>query len=255
MSIIVESYARSVIATGSLVATKPLGVSDNDWLCIPIGRDDNVINVTLPSGWNLVSSIAEVLEASGDDRSMLIAVKKIVDAGSEPVDYTFTWSGDSSEPSVGSIFRFSGVDATTFEDVAYVEVTHYATQNSSDAPNAVAITTNTNAAVVLIFASGTRSISTTDPDLSGASVPAGYSGIGGITGAGYDDSGTGSRDVLWLCAIKEVTTAGVETPAPWTGLTNALNDFSVMTIAIKPAVAPGGGVLPVIAHHRQLNFS
>jgi len=236
MAITFPASARATVASGTLTISQPSGLEDGDYLLFEAARDDDVSEATYDTGF---IEIARKLEASGDDRSGYIAQKYISDAASEAATYSFSWASDSGEPAVGSLVIVRGADPAAFLDVAYVEGTHYLTQNSSSGPDGASITTNTNGAVVVVFAFGTNFDGTTDPDVSSATRPTGYTALGGVSGGGWDRSGTGSREAQWLSSYKTVATAGAEDPAAYTGFANSSNDYGIFTFAIKPIADTG----------------
>lgn len=232
MAITFPAFTRALIDPGTdLVLTKPSGLVNGDYLQAKIGRDDNVGVLTLPTDW---VTIARVQEAAGDDRELLFAIKKIVDAAGEPDDYTFVW--DDSEPAVGTLAIVRGANLTDYLDVAFVEGTHYASHLNTDAPNPPSITTVTDGAVIDVLVVGTNANGTSDPGINNATFPTGYTAFGGQA-TGWDRAGTGGRRPQWLGCFKEIATAGADNPSAFGGLANALNDFSSMVIAIKPAAS------------------
>ena len=235
---------RATVTTGSLVIDKPttgVTLANNDYLHVLIERDDNVSTVTLPTGWVLWS---ENLEGSGDDRSCVAARKLITNAAGEGTDYTFTWSADTGEPSIGTIWVVRGVDISNPEDATTI----YSSQNSSAAPNCLPITTVTDGAVVMAFAGAVNNSGSTDPVVSGATFPTGYTPSGGSSNAGFDSAGSGAREPQWLACYKTVATAGIEDPGAFGNLANALNDFQCLTIAFRPATPPSNDFITSVGN-------
>ncbi|MEM1326554.1 MAG: SdrD B-like domain-containing protein [Bacteroidota bacterium] len=88
----------------SLTITVPAGNLD-DLLLATVVTDGNT-SFSTPSGWQLIDPTDGVGTASGDNATLAIYFR-IAD-GSEPANYTFTWTG--SEQAIGAISRYSNVD-------------------------------------------------------------------------------------------------------------------------------------------------
>lgn len=128
-----------------------------------------------------------------------------------------------------------GQDLTTPWDVTFSAGSHRAEDQNNDTPTNPAITTVTDAALVLLFALGHQ--------FGGTWVePSGYT----LRSSG---NGTGGFNVHGV-ATKEVTSAGAETPGAWQNTGGAASLDSILyTLAVRPATGgPTGPVGTVVTY-------
>lgn len=100
-----EAHTATGVASTSVTVTKPSGTVSGDYLLAFIWVESSP-TVTPPSGWNLELSQNETTHGSGTGY-----VYSKTAGGSEPADYTWSWTGDSK--SNGIVIRISGQDAVT----------------------------------------------------------------------------------------------------------------------------------------------
>ncbi len=95
---------------GSVTIAKPTGTVLNDVMVATIASRDLTVSVTAPTNWILVNSVSQT---SGGTNGMKLSTYYKVATGSEPANYTWTFSGGTLEFHAGGINTFSGVDTSS----------------------------------------------------------------------------------------------------------------------------------------------
>jgi hypothetical protein len=117
-----ESHSQNTIDGTSLVVTKPTGVVEG-WYMIANGNHStggaNALDGANPAGWT------QLFVGNNGDENIGVWIKKAT--GSEPTDYTFTWT--TSNACIITIDAFSGVHGTL---ATAVHKEHYNVQTAAD---------------------------------------------------------------------------------------------------------------------------
>jgi len=189
---------------GSVTLTFPVDVQQDDVVYVCSGIDGTVSPST--SGYTEITTIT-----SGGHR---VGVwRKIM--GATPDDsVTISGTGQPQDAHTAVALILRGVEVTQPEDA-----TSTTASGSSTDPNNPAITTNTNTALVLAFASSRVND-------TAITAPSGYNNQTNIAVSDTNPSTT-------AVATKEISPAGVEDPASWTDW--ASGTWGAITVAVRPA--------------------
>jgi hypothetical protein len=180
--------------------------------------------VSPTTGWTLMGNEAFTTDT---DQQMCVAVKRISSPGSEPTNWEFDRGSNAYQDWAAISLLLRGVDPDTTLDVA-IDVQEGTNDLTPDAPDITTLTDN--ALVVTGHMSSTNAANRADTVTRGA--PSGFTLVG---------TGAVKLYAFVALAYKQQASAGAVSIGPWThSPDNAVDDFQVFTLAIKPA--PGGGV-------------
>jgi hypothetical protein len=211
-------------ASGTLVnLTYPTGVTFGELLVAVIAHSTGTAPTTNPGGWTLGASRNSVASEGPS-----LSVWYRVSAGTESGDVQFATNPTAGRVT-GHMFRLSGVDTTTIEDVA--EQTASVNSTTLVTPS---ITTVTNNAMLLYSITLNAS---TAADITGPAEPTKIVG----------STGTGRR----LSVYTELkSSAGATGTRTWTA--NGTLPFTGITMAMRPAAAGPATVVAVPATAQAL---
>lgn len=196
-----------------------------------------LITAYASSGWTELTGSFEQ-QAGGNDRSGSILRKVITNAGGEPSSYTFTRTGDATNPFVQKviIYQLRGVDTATPEDASAVK------NNGSDdfTPDNVDITTVATGAMVLIAhlaAFGdTEAITGVTPG-----APSGYT-LGSNCAPVDPSAGSAPRGIMLATAHAIPGTAGAQSIGVWTHTPDeATREYITWAVSVKPLATAAAG--------------
>ena len=192
---------KSQAASTSTTITKPTGTVQDDLLVAHISVEGGDPTFATPSGWT------QLFNGTGGG-DVGVAVYWRLAGGSEPANYTFTWT--DSENSEAAMVRYSNVDTTTPID-AWASAS-----GDDDMPLAPTVTTTTaNTTVIRLFGSDDNE-TVTNP--TGTTSRYDVSGLGVTTTAADDTqptagaTGTAQFDIgsneKWVAATIALSRGG-----------------------------------------------
>ena len=188
---------------GSVTLTFPVGVQQNDVVYVCSGIDGTATVST--SGYTPINNVTSVGQQTRVWRKVM---------GVTPdADVTITGTGQPQDAHTVVALILRDVEITQPEDA-----TSTIASGSSTNPDNPAITTVTNRAWVLAFASS-------KVNDSAITAPSGYINQTNIAASDTNNSTT-------AVATKEVTNAGTEDPASWTDW--ATGTWGAITVAVRP---------------------
>ncbi|MFC1648431.1 LamG-like jellyroll fold domain-containing protein [Nanoarchaeota archaeon] len=198
-----------------ITVTAPVGIQDGDFIFVQLNGATSSDRIwTLPAGFVTINNHS--FDSCDTDHAAAIGYKL---ASGESGDYVFNINA-SEEGLMVSMIVLRGVDTENPFDVTYDSGLHRDMGCDDITPTNPAITTQTDGAWVIL----TDSCGYWEPDVWGA--PSGYD----LREYGHNNGGNTE------IATKEITSAGTETPGPWTNEYGPNNqDYVVYTIAIRPA--------------------
>ena len=220
--------AAAPSGTLSLTINRPSGTSVGDVMIASIAVRPNTATITEPAGWTLVRRIDN---ANANANSLAVYYK--VAGGSEPANYTWTFS--TSTGSAGGIQTFSGVDTTNPINVEAGQntangLTHATPSVTTTAANTMIVTSHgfTSSATWTPPAGMTEAFdaaSLTVPATGGISIEGNYAiqtaagATGTKTATASNNSDVGNTHILALNNPPGVSLANAWT----TGLTHAVS--------------------------------
>lgn len=154
--------ATTVISANTTVTiNKPVGIVTGDIMFANIIGYRNGTNtiVTAPTGWNTIAG-TQIERAFP---TLFYKIATATDANASTTSYTFTTSS-SSNPSIGAIIAFSGVNTTTPFDVT--APTSWTTLSNLTINNLPSITIANAGAAILQFGAAARLTSTADTNFT-----------------------------------------------------------------------------------------
>jgi hypothetical protein len=228
------STNHGLITAGNDLTVTLSGAPTDGELLIAFCHRNTSVDLTatgFPAGFTKATAIS-VGTTTQKDRRMDVGYKI---ASSDGTTYAFTNPDASiSRDMQCAVMVYSGVNGTQLDVTP--TASHYVLTSDTDAPDPPSITTVTNNAMVIIFASTSGTQNTRS-----CTAPSGYTRRFG---------NTDSRDNAFICgAEKLVTSAGAENPAAWAIAngngcgTTCTDDTYAATIAIAPAAATSNSVL------------
>ena len=209
----------------------------------PAGAQENDLII----GFSFVNSTGRTLTKPNDftqltvkENTSTMGLFYKVRGATEGDGYTFSYDGNPGSSGV-TLVTYRGVDTANPFDVTYSEANHYEVGTNQPNLAAAAITTVTNNAWVLLLELIQATISGQAGPPSGYTEDADY-----MTGAG---GGRGQ----YVCH-KQVVSAGTETPGAFTHVdTNGTADPRIFTLALRPALSGGGGIILPMFQTNNLN--
>lgn len=213
--------------TTPLSVAVPSGVADGDLLLLISCRTGSAGSgaYTTPSGWTNIAPFT--MSTTTNSRHSFGAYRV---ANSEPASYSLSTAAAAAENWGAVMLAYRGVDASTQLDATPVGDITQNDANSGDPPS---ITTVTNDAWVVCF-----DFVRTGNDLTAFTPPSGYTERVDTASSILFDIGI---------ADKLVASAGAENPGTFgTGGSGNINDHIVGTLALRPSVAGGSGIVPSI---------
>lgn len=207
-----------------------LGVAQNDVIYVfaSIGHattDNPSFAVSGDNSGAYTELIEETGTAAVTEQTYVIA--RQVQGATPDNTITVTVTSGTSENAVSGVARiYRGVDTTTPEDATLPS----SVSGNNSQPDGPSITTVTDGAFVISFATA-RSAGSDTP-----SAPSGYSNVAGINS---QDSNTNAYAIT---AHISKGGAGAEDPGAWSGFTEAtFRPWVTNTVAIRPSTAGGSG--------------
>lgn len=187
-----SAIASSSVGTDPLTITKPTGVATNDVL-VAFLKNNLAVSAgftSTPTNW----VEAAAFDFSGVQPTIHIFYKIITNGAGEPANYSWQYNGSNNK--VGLIARYSGVDTSTPEDVAFSG----ATASNKTSIASPAIITATDGAQVISFAGAPSGELTAPGSLSQFmnSTFIQIAGAGDLTQASAGSTGT----FTWSASVK-----------------------------------------------------
>jgi hypothetical protein len=207
-------------AQTTCVIGAPSGMQNGDVLVACIVKGDDPAVSGWPTGWVKVHQ--STLVAVGDDQHIVVGYKIITNAGGEGSSYT--WTGDSEEWS-GGIMCFRNVDTFAIFDAS--PRSRYDTTAAASAmdPVCLSITTRTDSAMAIVFATA-------------SACDTGTATVNNSATEVWERHGGAATFNTSVCAYKLINTAGATGTFTWTFNDVTASDAFSVTMALRPAAPP-----------------